>query len=191
MDHEKMEHLPFKELLKSVPGLIGIQLDERPEMTLLEQDKKVEVRWYEKINTASVSWRGSLDSGNSDAFTKLANYIFGKNSEGTEEEMTSPVFLTHEGNTWTMSFYLAHKVPSPLDAEIKLGTIEAGEYLALKFSGNVHEEDIRDKFTELAQVLNDRGREADGPFIAAIYDQPFSLPFFKHNEILIKVKAIH
>ena len=98
--------IPATEILKSIPELVGIRLNEQPKFTIVEKSKGVEVRSYVPIRLASTKVSSQSEDFRSVAFERLAKYIFGANAKNQEIPMTSPVFQERTGDGWTMSFAL-------------------------------------------------------------------------------------
>lgn len=181
---------PIKEMLKSVPGVLGIRLDEEPKFEQVEDFGAFEVRDYPRMTLASVSMQMPHDEFADAAFKLLANYIF-----GNDIDMTIPVFKSLEGNVWTMSFVLPHgfrakNSPSPDSAAIKIEELKAHRVVVHRFSGNCTEEKMIEAMKELTEWVGDRaGYVPTGQACWAQYDQPATIPFMKRNEAMMTVKS--
>lgn len=202
---------PFKDILQAIPGFFGIRLEEEPAHTVVETIDDVEIRRYQPALLAQVTVRGEHDTAMNDAFTTLAAYIFGKNSEDAKLHMTTPVLqeragagtpnsmplLKHpSGEGWTMSFFLSNNMlpeeaPQPDDPSIEL--IMAPETLigALRYTGNDSDERRDDAKTRLLETVERDGRWRVITDVAwALYDQPFSIPFLKRNEAHVALEPV-
>lgn len=181
---------PLKEMLKSVPGVLGIRLDEEPKFEQVEDFGAFEVRDYPRMTLASVSMQLPHDEFAEKAFKTLADFIF-----TNDIEMTIPVFKSLEGNVWTMSFVLPHgfrakNTPAPNHAAIKIEEVKAHRVVVHSFSGNVTEEKMMDAMRELTKWVGERaGYVPTGQACWAQYDQPATIPFLKRNEVMMTVKS--
>ena len=217
---EKVElHIPFTEKLKSIPDFFGIRLNETPAYEVLEKDGDFEKRLYSKQLRAKITLRSpDFDAFRERAFERLAAYIFGGNAKKTDMAMTSPtlqqmaerqsssediamtspVLQQNEGEeAWSMSFilpseYNLDKVPQPIDAQIQIEEVEPYEVASVAYSGDNTTEKIKENEIRLATWMAGRpGFKRDGKFFSAQYDAPFVIPFFKRNEIQIKIVRSH
>ena len=191
---EKMEKFPLNELLKGIPGLVGIQLDEEPNYKVLEKMGDVEIREYPASTRASTEVQnGDFKEVTGQAFVKLANYIFIKNKKHETMSMTSPVLLRKIAAGWKMSFFLPEQFSgdhalAPEDTLISLESVPPRTYAVLKYSGNMTEELLEEKNQELKREIEKSPKlKILGPPTTAQYDQPFSVPFLKKNETWIPV----
>ena len=189
MAQEKSLKAPWSEKLKSIPGALGIRLDEEPSYELVEEDGGFEVRDYGRMTLASVSMKRSHDEFEDAAFRILAGFIF---SHGLD--MTIPVFKSRVGDEWTMSFVLPHgfrakNAPAPEHAAIKIEERHAHRAAVYRYSGNVDEAKMEDAKHALGEWIQAHpAYVATGEYCWAQYDQPMAIPFMKRNEVLVEVK---
>jgi hypothetical protein len=218
MEQPKAGHarFPFKEMIKSLPGVVGIRLEEKPKFDKLGKEGDVELRRYHPMLVAEVSLPGDHATAVDQGFDKLSKYIFGANSEDAEMPMTSPVLQEHEveeshilemtspvlhekhqddgGDAWRIGFVIPSKfsidtVPKPLDRDIQLVEIPESTVAVVEYSGNNTEEHMEKAASGLRAWLASTGRIALSPIRWAQYDAPFTVPFLKRNEALVDVKA--
>lgn len=211
--------IPLKEKLKSIPEIFGIRLNEEPDYKVISTDGDFEIRRYSNQVVAKVSMKGkTFDDFREAAFKKLANYIFAGNRENKTIPMTSPVMEEHgtgenipnqiamrsplyqeetdEGG-WTMSFILPkefnwREAPAPSDSDIKLEEVEPYEVAVLTYSGNNTLEKVKAHERKLADWLKTQPQiKMKGKFMVAQYDAPFVIPFFKKNEIQVRLEPLH
>lgn len=116
--------------------------------------------------------------------------------------MTAPVVVrpdeTESSNeeTRSMSFLLPSKyetvesAPEPKNPAVKLSLMPAGRCEAVfQFSGNLDMDRSTEKAKELMGMLERDGVEVVGDWTLAGYNPPFTLPWFKRNEVHIPVKV--
>ena len=212
---QSSEHakLPLKEMIKSIPGVVGIRLEEKPKFDKLGKEGDVQLRRYHPMLVAEVTIRGDHATAVDKGFDILAKYIFGENSakaemsmtnpvlqeqesaEDTTLEMTAPVFQEREesGQSWRIAFVIPAKftletVPKPLDKDIQLVEIPAATVAVVEYSGNNTEEHMEEAATTLKTWLLSSGRLALSPIRFAQYDAPFTIPFLKRNEAQMDVR---
>ena len=207
-------HVTLKEKIKSIPETFGIRLNEEPTYTVLKKDGDFEIRHYPKQLIAKVTLHGmSYDYFREHAFEKLAAYIFEGNHSKESIPMTSPVLtekttqqipmtspvLQHEdpNGAWTMSFILPKEytlatAPKPNNPEIELEEVEAYNAAVVTYSGNNKIDKIESHKKELGEWVKSQPEIApNGHYFIAQYDAPFVIPFFKKNEIQIKINTVH
>lgn len=162
--------LPFTEILKSVPGLFGVRLEEEPRYEVLEhlgEDEAIEIRRYAPALLARVTVAGDHDEAVDEGFDRLARYIFGENrpaglagmrragdaaansdgdsAGGERMAMTIPVRQEQVAGGWTIAFFLSNDLeasgaPQPNDAGIELVREPVRVVAALRYRGNNSDE---------------------------------------------------
>lgn len=177
-----------------------------------------EVRRYEKFSVCSVTMnelKTSLKASGSDkesasklampslsgatSFGALAGYLFGKNEDDMAMKMTTPVFSEGEGDGRKMSFVLPSdyweekdKAPKPLaDSSVKVSSVESCERAVMAFSGFGRKADVENRTRKLREILasdQDWCSVDDAPVILAQYNDPFTSPWKRRNEISILVE---
>lgn len=182
--------IPLTEMLKSIPGAVGIRLEEELPFSLIRKDDQFELRHYEAFTLARTTVLRSYKDSTDLAFKRLADFIFGKNHEGLTTSMTTPVFLDKEENGWTMSFYLPPESNfiKPNDPTIKIERHPAKDVAVLRYSGNQTQEAMEQAKVELLKYVKENGLTPISDVWWAQYDQPMSLPMTKRNEALVKVE---
>lgn len=165
----------------------------------------VELRLYQSAVIAQVQVSGDQKEALTGGFRILADYIFGKNTQRTSLDMTSPVVAQPEnitmtspvtsqstGNTMTVSFFMPpgyslHTLPEPEDSRIRFLELPERKLAAIGFSGSWNPQ----RFSERAEALVGRLRldnfQPVGEPINAYYDPPFMPPFMRRNEVLISI----
>ncbi|MBC7457768.1 MAG: heme-binding protein [Bdellovibrionaceae bacterium] len=197
---EKHPSPPMTELLKTIPDMIGLRLNQQPDYTVIASDGDFEIRHYERTYLAQVSESGNRDEALKKGFHRLADYIFGKNSSNVENEephsvkmaMTAPVFHEEKDGKWLISFVIPAKyhisnVPRPLDTEIHLVEKNPKEVAVVTYSGTNNDEKMREHQASLQLWLDHKKIKTTSGFYFAQYDPPFTVPLFKRNEVFVKV----
>jgi hypothetical protein len=182
-------HIPLIEKLKSIPGAIGIRLEEELPYTVEKKMGELEIRSYRPFTLAQTSASGDFDHAKEVCFKRLAEFIFGENTKSEITEMTTPVFYDRKGDEWVMSFYLPDEVADlkPEDSAISIESKPGKIAAVYTFTGNFDLENMDDARTELLRLVSESGLMADSDVWWAQFDQPVSLPFTKRNEALVKV----
>lgn len=200
-------------LCLTVMSLINFRVmaTEEPEFTLISQENAIEVREYKPKIIARVEVEGGFDDASSKGFKLLADYIFGNNllnGESQKISMTAPVEMTplaedivmtntimksEANHKWQVNFvmpkeYTLDSLPRPNNELVKIIEIPKEKYAVIVFSGLVRDS----SYTEKAQLLNDFIMTNNMTQLEAIkiarYNPPWTLPFFRRNELMAKIK---
>ena len=125
-------------------------------------------------------------------FRELFNYISGSNSNSLKINMTVPATQFNENGINTMQFFLPenftkNNAPTPINKQVKLLTIKSGYFAVIKYSGRLTKKNF-DKYTNLLKknLTKDNIKILSSP-IRATYNQPFTLPFLRRNEVIFSV----
>ncbi|WP_067104472.1 MULTISPECIES: heme-binding protein [Microbulbifer] len=196
-------------LLLSLCTGIAMAIEE-PEYAVIEQSKPFELRAYQPKIVAEVQVTGSMDEASGRGFKLLADYIFGNNTArtggnekiamtapvGMEPEsekisMTAPVSMEQSGGQWRVSFvmpsqYTMETLPRPNNQAVTLREIPETNYAVIRFSGLAGEDKIARKTAELIEWMDEKGLEPTGQPELARYNPPWTLPFLRRNEVMIK-----
>lgn len=121
--------------------------------------------------------------------------------EGTAIAMTAPVNTTateasgdDEEPTWEVTFTMPSKwrldtLPRPVDERVTLKERPARCLAAVVFSGFTTDGKVDDQERQLRGWLKERGLTATGGPTLARYNDPFTLPWNRRNEVLIDVEG--
>lgn len=169
---------------------------EQPAYESLTLEGPFELRDYAPQTVAEVTTTGSRRRAVSDAFWPLANYIFAKEREGEKIAMTAPVTQTTdaENDAWTVRFvmpaeYSLETLPSPAGAEVRLEELPAMRMAAVKFSGIANDRSIAREEAKLLAWMEGQGLIPAGLPTYAYYNDPFTLPFIRRNEVMVPVMS--
>ncbi|KAK7253302.1 Heme-binding-like protein [Aureococcus anophagefferens] len=126
------------------------------------------------------------------AFQALAGYIFGGNGREEKMAMTTPVF-TRGGD---MEFVLpeaywsdASRAPAPT-SDVELSAGQNGLVAAAFFGGYATKDEVERRSAALVDAVRASGAwtPVDDPYQAA-YNDPFTPPWRRRNEVLVAVEA--
>ena len=194
-------------LLASGCSVVGKHGVEEPVYTVVAASDNKEIRAYEQRIVATTTVSGSWKQAQNKAFRILASYIFGKNqsrqkiamtapveqSQGETIAMTTPVEQTASESGWTIAFtmpasYKLEDLPMPLDDRITLKVIPPQYVAAISYSWYADEEENQLNARALKKwVLSlDEWKVDSNPGFAG-YDPPWTLPFFRKNEVMYQV----
>ena len=182
---------------------------EEPEFISIEKKDAFEIREYKSKLIAQVLVSGTFDSASNKGFRLLADFIFGNNktNEGSKKiemtapvitreasekiEMTAPVISEETERGWFISFnmpkeYTKETLPVPNNSEVKIIEVPSEKFAVITFSGLVRDK----KYVEMLNLLNEemkkRNLEAKGPPVLARYNPPWTLPFLRRNELMLR-----
>jgi len=174
-------------------------------------ENKVEIRDYpEEI------WATTVAEDQNNAFGPLFRYISGDNDKGEKIEMTAPVVTptpqpAETGSTkgekiemtapvvsmntekgQFMAFIMPERfdinnIPKPLSSRVKIELVEPRKLATIRFSGYVTEESYKKNLEQLNKTLENRGISTIGEPILMQYNDPWTPPFSRRNEIAVQV----
>ena len=157
---------------------------------------------------------GSPELKGASSFGALAGYLFGKNDQSTAMKMTTPVFTTNfvdnaadednnEQRDQTMAFVLPSdywgsdnlsKAPMPLESSgVTLQERQSETRAVLMFGGYASKKEAERRKKELMSSLLKREsqwRPIEETQSLAQYNDPFTVPWRRVNEISVKVEEI-
>ncbi len=183
---------------------------EEPEFISIEKKDAFELREYQPKLIAQVLVTGTFDSASSKGFRLLADFIFGNNktNEGSKKidmtapvvtrdasekiEMTAPVISEENERGWFISFnmpkqYSKETLPVPNNPEVKIIDVPSEKFAVITFSGLVRERKYAEMLSLLNEEMRKRNLEPKGPVILARYNPPWTLPFLRRNELMIRI----
>jgi hypothetical protein len=149
-------------------------------------------------------WKDALNEG----FRRLFSYISGNNEGRSKVAMTAPVLSgepekiamtapvlqeTETGDRQVVSFiapasYTLETIPIPKDSRIRIRQVPPFTAAVLRYGGWTDPEKIERKTEELRTVLARDGRTPVPPFLSAQYNPPWTIPPFRRNEIIVRIR---
>jgi hypothetical protein len=174
-------------------------------------ENNVEIRAYpEEI------WATTFAEDQNNAFSPLFRYISGDNDKGEKIEMTAPVVTpppqpagagstkgeriemtapvlsmnTEKGQF--MAFIMPERfdinsIPKPSSSRVKIELVEPRKLETIRFSGYVTQENYKKNLEQLNKTLENRGILTIGEPLLMQYNDPWTPPFSRRNEIAVQV----
>lgn len=198
-------------------SLFGVGSEEQPSYKVILKKDNKEIRKYNELVVAKTTVTGSFKESQSKAFKLLAGYIFGKNRSNLKMKMTSPVTLAPKSEkiamtapvvmssdtqdnapagSWTMTFTMPSKytidtLPIPVDDRVTLEKVPERYVAAYTFSGFWSASKNQKLGKKLLKWLsrNKQFIAASEPKFAG-YNPPWTLPFFRRNEMLVELSPV-
>ena len=188
----------------------SLMATDEPEFRLILKEDKFEIREYIPKIIAQIEVFGDFDDASSKGFKILADYIFGNNTinDGNSRiemtapvemepltqkiNMTKPVLAEGIDNKWIVSFIMPNEftlgtLPKPNNKSIKILSLPKEKYAVIVFSGLVRESSYLEKEKLLNQFIKEKKLKTSGEIKIARYNPPWTLPFFRRNELMIKI----
>lgn len=187
--------------------------NETPQYTVIQTHGDVEIRQYDPTIVARVKVDGTRKEAVGKGFRLLAGYIFGGNEEkqdvkmtspvvqsrelpdekGTKIDMTSPVTQSPDGDDWVVEFTMPRKynlntLPKPENDRVQLTRKEGKKIAALRYSGWWSESNYQQAKSQLETAIKEHKIRTTGEIGSMYYDDPFTLPWNRRNEVMIEVK---
>ena len=190
---------------------LQLMATEEPEFSLIYKENNFEIREYAPRIIAQVKKTGDFGEASGTGFRSLADFIFGNNTIDNESEkismtapviteptsekipMTTPILAEEKNNQWLISFvmpkeYSLKTIPKPNNSEVKLMTLPKEKFAVIVFSGLVRESSYNEKIILLNNFIKKQKLETSGSVQIARYNPPWTLPFFRRNELMIKIR---
>lgn len=192
--------------------VFGVRTVEEPAYKVISHEKNKEIREYEPSIVATTSVNGDYKNAHNEGFRILAAYIFGQNKtnidiamtapvtqEPTSESiaMTAPVTQTEQDGNWIMSFTMPSKfqtikdLPTPIDDRVVLSKLPGGTYASISYTWFADFNKNKEMAKNLLEWLdkNPEYEAVSKPFYAG-YNPPWTLPFLRHNEMIVRIKRV-
>ena len=188
-------------------SVFGVRTVAEPPFTVVDRPVDgMEVRRYAPRVAAEVRVAAGEGRPESRAFRLLFDYISGANAgeqkiamtapveqAGTEIAMTAPVEMGDQEGDFVMRFFLPEDftlqtAPEPVDRRVELVEL-AAEHVAVEgFTGWWTRAGVARRQTALVARLEETAWRPTGPPTAWFYDPPWTLPFFRRNEVAVPVE---
>ena len=183
---------------------------DEPEFNSTFKDDNLEIREYAPKILAQVSVLGDFNEATSKGFKLLADFIFGNNIsiDGSSKidmtapvvvepvseiiNMTAPVITEGINNEWVVSFvmpkeYSLSTLPKPNNKNITITSLPAEKYAVIIFSGLVRKSNYDEQVKLLKKFILKKNLKTIGLIQIARYNPPWTLPFFRRNELMIRI----
>lgn len=169
-----------------------------PAFTIERREGDFELRDYPGFIVAETRVEGGFDEASRAGFRRVAGYIFGGNS-GTDGQpvkiaMTAPVTVEPAGgDQWRLHFVMpedlrSNSLPKPSDPSVNLREVPRHRMAVVRFGGFTTEAAISEQTRRLREWVTTQGLQAAGEAQIARYNDPFTLPWNRRNEIMIPVR---
>ncbi|MFM7570308.1 MAG: SOUL family heme-binding protein [Betaproteobacteria bacterium] len=169
-----------------------------PPFTIERRDGDFELRDYPGFVVAETRVEGGFDEASRAGFRRVANYIFGGNvgpdGKPIKIAMTAPVTVEPAGgDQWRLHFVMPDDVrstglPKPADPSVNLREVPRHRMAAVRFGGFTTEASIAEHTAKLRDWIAAQGLQPAGEPQIARYNDPFTLPWNRRNEIMIPVR---
>ena len=154
---------------------------------VVEQLGKVEIRHYPPAMKVKTKGR----TANNTNFNTLFRYISGQNAKKEKIAMTTPVYISSEGDTEVMEFVLPSKykgeAPAAVAANTQVYESAEGYYAAISFGGYANTSKVKTYTQELLKTIKLAGKQPVGKPQLLSYDAPFKF-YNRRNEMLVEIK---
>lgn len=198
----------FTALAIAVFSLGGCATVTEPAHKVVSSNDDYEVREYAGYlvaeTTVSGPWKEALNEG----FRRLFSYISGNNEGRTKVAMIAPVLsgepekiamtapvqqeaMTGDGQVVSFiapASYTMETIPVPKDSRIRIRQVPPFTAAVLRYGGWTNPEKIQRKTEELRSLLARDGRTPVPPFLSAQYNPPWTIPPFRRNEIILRIR---
>lgn len=184
---------------------------EEPQYTVVRSDGDFEYRQYEshRVSETIITGARDADAASSEGFRRLFAYITGANtrqskismtvpvSQGASEKisMTVPVQQSAADAGWRVSFVLPSQftletAPVPTDKRVYVREVPGRLMVVLRFAGRWTETNYAEHEQELADYIAAKNLSAAGTIERAAYNAPFSIPWFRRNEVMVEIESL-
>ena len=168
---------------------------ETPEYEVLRVlARKVEIRRYPELILAQTRLDSNSYSENSSlGFRRVAGYIFGGNEQGVKIAMTTPVVM-EMGSQTEMAFvmpkqYKIDALPDPSNPNVTIAKKDARTLAVLRFGGYSDDQKIKEKASQLREILMKEGILFDSKLIYMGYNAPWDF-IGRRNEVAFELKML-
>lgn len=176
----------------------GAMAYEEPRYDIVHKADGYEVRKYYDRVAAQVTKASSSNK----AFRTLFGYISGANQTSEKVSMTIPVTQSEkiamtvpvtQGDSGYMRFFLPasytlETAPKPTNSDVDVVVVKGGYYAVYSYSGRANDKNFFEARTVLLGRLNKDGVVTASEVIRATYNGPFTLPFNRRNEALVRIE---
>ena len=191
----------------------GAMANEEPRYELIKKEEDFELRRYQPMIIAEVLVTGTLSEASNKGFRQIADFIFGNNEDPVKRQsekiamtapvtmeadtsskiaMTAPVTMEGSGGGWKMAFVMPSKftmdtLPKPKNPNVTIKKMPAQQLAVVIFSGWVDEEKLAAQTTRLNEWMAKNGLKSSGSAQLSRYNPPWTLPFWRRNEVWMKL----
>ena len=153
--------------------------------SVVRSDGDFELRDYPALKMVETTMK---EGGSGGSFNRLFRFITGGNDAGEKIAMTTPVFMA--GSEGTMAFVMPadlKRVPQPTDGSVTVRELPAGRFAVLRFSGARSPQQETQHLERLNAWAAAQGLMASAAPVYAYFDPPWTPPFLRRNEVMLRV----
>ncbi|MEI6196095.1 MAG: heme-binding protein [Verrucomicrobiota bacterium] len=155
---------------------------------VVRQAGKFEVRDYPALILVETPMAASGGDG---SFSRLFNFITGRNASRQKIAMTTPVFMAGAATNTTMAFVLpatmaAGEVPRPTDPAVTVREMEPGRFAVFRFTGGRNPENEAAAVARLQAWMAAEQLPARPGTVFGYFDPPWTPAFLRRNEVMIR-----
>lgn len=179
---------------------------ETPRYEVVTEYGAAELRSYAPHLLAVVAVRGDRRGALNQGFRTLAGYIFGGNDGGasvamtspvtqapTQIDMTAPVTQTGDDGIWEVTFMMPTEftrdtLPAPNNDAVRFVEVPSRQMLVATFSGRSTDRVLTAQTEALRRLAGEAGIAITGEPTFMFYDDPFTLPGNRRNEVGFRVE---
>ena len=137
-------------------------------------------------------WATTVADDQNRAFSPLFRYISGDNERSEKLEMPAPVVTMNTEEGMFMAFIMPERldmqsIPRPLSSLVKLKLVEPRKLAVIRFSGYMSQESYDKNLKRLREALEERAISTVGEPQLMQYNDPWTPPFYRRNEIALQV----
>ncbi len=197
----------------SACSVFGVETVEEAPYELVRKDKQFEIREYATLVLAETRVSADYKNAGNQAFRKLFRYISGDNETNTDIAMTAPVIADNQnkakgesiamtapvtsepdGDQWRYSFvlpknYTIDSAPRPLNPDITLVEVPSKQVASVRYSGRATQRARLVNAESLNLWIEEQGLQTLSEPRWAGYNAPFTIPWFRRNEVLVDIVA--
>ncbi len=181
---------------------------EQAKYSVVKKYNNIEIRDYAPMIVAETEVSGTREDAISEGFRVIADYIFGNNftaqkvsmtapvtqQMGEKIAMTAPVTQQAGGDIWHVRFvmpasYTMDTLPKPNNSAVKLYEIGEKRYAVIRFSGMAGEDSLKRHTDELSQFVSAKKLKLLSAPTYAFFNPPWTLPFFRRNEVMVEIAS--
>jgi hypothetical protein len=169
---------------------------EEPKYRVILNDPPFAHRAYDGFVVAETALTGDFDSASRDGFRRVAGFIFGDNAAQSGDSrkiaMTAPVTVEPQKDGWRLHFVMPSSetlstLPRPNNPAVRLRAMDPHQMAVVRFSGWTTQSSIEEQTKKLQQWMAAQNLLPAGPPQVARYNDPFTMPWRRRNEIMIPI----
>ena len=175
-----------------VGGHLAMAVQE-PKYEVKETYGDIEIREYGPLVLSETDVEGDFSQAGNEGFRRIADYIFGGNTQKEKISMTAPVLQEQRGSRKKISFVMPEgknltNLPNPNDQRVQLKELPSRKMAVLKYSGTWSEERYLERVKELVDFLKGKKLKTKGEPILARYNPPWIPWFLRRNEVMVELE---